>query len=137
MGYLNFEFDYETGTLHVDSLSRKSLNMNDDETTVAEHFITVIHNAAPDIPVRIERRSNDYVSLFTGEFDFLRFKYSPRSRWLSVDTFGLNLSPDDIRFAAQKKKTARHWKAEIKDLSALQEFDDLVISSCLSCAARE
>lgn len=82
--------------------------------------------------VVVERRSDDYLSVVCENNDFLRFKLTPRTKWLS-----LNL-PRDLRkqyesddlFAAQKKKSAIHWKATITDASDVDKFKDLIIAAC-------
>ena len=82
--------------------------------------------------VVIERRSDDYLSVVCENNDFLRFKLTPRTKWLS-----LNL-PRDLRkqyesddlFAAQKKKSTIHWKATITDASDVDKFKDLIIAAC-------
>lgn len=82
--------------------------------------------------VVIERRSDDYLSVVCENNDFLRFKLTPRTKWLS-----LNL-PRDLRkqyesddlFAAQKKKSAIHWKATITDVSDVDKFKDLIVAAC-------
>ena len=120
----------ENGKLYVCSQFDKELNANDDELLIAEHFVAVITAVKPDAIIELDRRSDNYLSLCFGENDFLRFKYSERARWLSIDTTYLDLSEDDPRFAAQKNKKQRHWKATIEDMSALVNFDGLVISAC-------
>jgi len=82
--------------------------------------------------VVIERRSDDYLSVVCENNDFLRFKLTPRTKWLS-----LNL-PRDLRkqyesddlFAAQKKKSAIHWRVTITDASDVDKFKDLIVAAC-------
>lgn len=109
---------------------QKDLNANEKEMLVAEHFISVINAAKPDVVVTLERRSDNYLSLCLKENDFLRFKYTDRTKWLSIDTTYLNLEEDDERFVAQKNKRQRHWKAMIEDISMLSAFDELAVSAC-------
>lgn len=129
MNGISIGFDPENG-IFVTSQFEKELNMNDDEAKIAEHFISVTRAAVPAAPLSIERRSLDYISLCVGVNDFLRFKYTTRARWLSVDIIGLCISPDDPRFMAQKNKRQRFWKAKIDNTSSLSVFDDIVIASC-------
>lgn len=107
----------------------KKLSINDNEKRIVQHFIDVIRGVYPGSAVTVEQRSNDYISLCCGQGDFLRVKYSDRARWLSVAVCGLDISPDDPRFAAQTKKTARFWKGNVPDLSAISLFDDVAIAS--------
>ncbi len=129
MNGISIGFDPESG-VYVTSQFEKELVMNDDEQKIAEHFIAAIRAAAPAALLSLERRSTDYISLCVGVNDFLRFKYTPRARWLSIDTIGLCVSSDDSRFSAQKNKNQRFWKAKIDNISDLSVFDDLVIASC-------
>jgi len=109
---------------------QKDLNANEKEMLVAEHFTSVINAAKPDVVVTLERRSDNYLSLCLKENDFLRFKYTDRTKWLSIDTTYLNLEEDDERFVVQKNKRQRHWKAMIEDISMLSAFDELAVSAC-------
>lgn len=129
MGGISIGFDPKNGVF-VTSQFEKDLVMNDDEKEIAEHFIVAIRAAAPAAPLSLEQRSFDYISLCVGANDFLRFKYTPRARWLSIDIIGLGVSPDDPRFIVQKNKNQRFWKAKIDNISNLSAFDDLVIASC-------
>ena len=122
---------YENGVLTVKSQFDKDLNASEDDLLISEHFISGIKSKYPDASVSLERRSDNYLSLCCGPNDFLRFKYTPRARWLSVAALNLDISPDDPRFAAQKNKGVRFWKANICDISDLDRFDDVVISSYL------
>ena len=129
MGAINIGID-ENGKLYVHSQFEKKLNANEEELLIAEHFVSAIARAKPDVSVSLERRSENYLSLCVSENDFLRFKYSERAKWISIDTTYLNLSEDDLRFAAQKNKRQRHWKAIICDLSELADYDELVVMAC-------
>lgn len=120
----------DQGKPFVRSQFQKDLNANEKELLVAEHFISVINAAKPNIVVTLERRSDNYLSLCLKENDFLRFKYTDRTKWLSIDTTYLDLKEDDERFVTQKNKKQRHWKATIDDISMLQAFDELAVLAC-------
>ena len=128
MGVITLGFDSSSGAF-VKSQFDKDLNINDDEKHIANHFMSVIFDKHPSATLSIEQRSNNYISLCSGRYDFLRFKYTDRARWLSIDAIPAQISEDDPRFSAQTNKRARHWKAKIKDLSELSSFDDLVIAA--------
>lgn len=93
---------------------QKDLNANEKELLVAEHFISVINAAKPDVVVTLERKSDNYLSLCLKENDFLRFKYTDRTKWLSIDTTYLNLEEDDERFVAQKTRNRGTGKQRSK-----------------------
>lgn len=122
---------YENGVVTVKSQFDKELNASEDDLKISEHFISVIRNEYLDASVSLERRSDNYLSLCCGLNDFLRFKYTDRARWLSVAVLNLDISPDDPRFAAQKNKNVRFWKANIRELSDLNQYDDVVVASYL------
>ncbi len=106
----------------------KDLNPTPEESD----FLSLVLPWLPAASVVVERRSDDYLSVICGNNDFLRFKLTPRTKWLS-----LNL-PFEIRdnykesplFAAQKKKSAIHWKASLSSLSDVENYKDLIIASC-------
>lgn len=118
------------GQPYMRSHIEKDLNANEKELFVAEHFISVIKAAKPDMKVTLERRSENYLSLCVGENDFLRFKFTDRTKWISIDTTYLDLAEDDERFTAQKNKRQRHWKAAIDNILSLSDFDELVVAAC-------
>lgn len=120
----------ENGKTFVKSQFDKSLDATPEELQIANHFIEILKIRKPDTPVVLKRRSDIYLSLCSGDNDFLRFKYTSRSRWISVDADSANLSAEDPRFSAQKDKGQRHWKANISDLSALSSFDQNVVDAC-------
>lgn len=130
MNGISIGFDYEKGEAVIKSQFDKDLNLTDDDKAIADHFIQIIGKSAPAAHVTLERRADEYLSLCVGDNDFLRFKYTPRARWISVAVWGLDISPDDPRFSAQKNKQARFWKASIRDVSDLSDFDDVVVASC-------
>ena len=106
----------------------KELNPTDEESD----FLARVLPLLPAASVVVERRSDDYLSIVCDNNDFLRFKLTPRTKWLS-----LNL-PFDVRdqykesplFAAQKKKTAIHWKGALLSVSDVDKYKDLIIMSC-------
>ena len=128
MGVINIGYDPEKG-ITVKTQFEKELNINDSERFIADHFIAVINSRDPSANLSVERRSDNYLSLCSGQYDFLRFKYSDRARWLSIDAIPAGIDENDPLFSAQKNKRQRHWKAIITDLSALSAFDEYVYSA--------
>lgn len=107
----------------------KELNPSADEC----EFLSRVLSFLP-VTVSVERRSNDYISVICENNDFLRFKLSPRTKWLSLN-LPSELRPDYIEsplFAAQKKKNVVHWKATLSAVSDVDAYKDLIISSCRS-----
>jgi hypothetical protein len=133
MNGISIGFNPEGG-VYVTSQFETDLNASSDDMRIADHFIDLIRQRSPAAALTLERRADDYLSLCTGEMDFLRFKYTPRARWISIDVSGLDVQVDDPRFAAQKNKNQRFWKASITDLSDLASFDDAVFGAFLKCS---
>jgi hypothetical protein len=121
-----------TGSVEVSCLFDKDLNINENE----ERAFNIISSFLPsDLLefISIERRSKDYISMFCGENDFLRLKYSDRSKWISLrlpaDIAAKNI--DNPLFAAQQNKNQFHWRAKLNSLDDLSLFKDFVVSSCV------
>ncbi len=120
--------------LKYGSAARGSWEKELNPTPEESDFLAVVLPLLPAANVVVERRSDNYLSVVCGNNDFLRFKLTPRTKWLS-----LNL-PREIRsdykesplFASEKKKTAIHWKAALTSLSDVDKYKDLIIASCRS-----
>mgnify|MGYP004527796267 FL=1 len=129
---ISFSVNSQTGKVEIESIFDKDLNANSDE----EAAFKIIYSFLPcDLldHVFIERRSKDYISMFCGANDFLRLKYSTRSKWLSLrlphDVATLNV--DNPLFSAQTNKNQLHWRGNLQSLDDLKLFKDLIISSCV------
>ena len=84
--------------------------------------------------LRLDKRSDNYTSLIYGEYnDFLRFRLSARTKWLSLrlpsDIKASNM--DNSLFDAQKNKKQLHWKAKLNSLKDVAIFKDFIIASCI------
>lgn len=129
---ISFSANSQTGKIEIESVFDKALNMNPDE----EAAFKIIYSFLPcDLLDRVfvERRSKDYISMFCGVNDFLRLKYSAKSKWLSLrlprDVALLNF--DNPLFAAQINKNQLHWRGNIKKLDDLKMYKDLICASCV------
>lgn len=81
----------------------------------------------------IERRSKDYLGVVIGWNDFMRFKYSDRAKWVSLDLPKdiADANRDNPIFAAQRNKAQRHWKAYISSLDDLDGLAPFITASCI------
>lgn len=131
MGIISIGFDESKGP-YIQSAFNKELGMNENEKYIADHFISVVIENESSANISIERRSDNYLSLCSGRYDFLRFKYSDRARWLSIDAASAKIEEDDPRFTAQKNKRTRHWKSNIHDLTEINNFDELVLAAYIN-----
>ena len=112
----------------VSSLLHKELTMTSEEKQIMEHFIRLIKNEEPDIVLQVEQRSSNYASLCKDMNDFLRVKWTDHSHWISIAAPSGH-PEDDPLFAAQKNKRQRHWKAELRSLDELSDFDAIVLEA--------
>lgn len=127
----------DTGAILEDFLDgidlfEKDLNMNAEE----EKMVKIILSFLPsDISQQIvvKRRSESYISLFYGENNFLRLKYSKKAKWVSLflphDLATAN--KDNPLFAAQKNKNQFHWRSDLKALDDLYSLRDFIVASCV------
>lgn len=108
------------------------LELSSLETDFVARLSEILHNHPAYSLLVLERRSDNYVSLVIGYNDFLRFKYSSRAKWVSLDlpSSVASKNKDNPIFAAQKNKDQRHWKAEIASLDDLDKMADFIIASC-------
>lgn len=106
----------------------KELTPSPEETT----FIKFVFSLFPVNSVSVDKRSNNYLSIIFQNNDFLRFKLTSNTKWISLD-LPYELRPKYINsplFAAQSKKTVRHWKAKLNTVSDMEKYKELIIASC-------
>lgn len=131
---ISFSFDAKTKSVSVDSVLDKELNINDDEKDVIKIIFSFLTPPQENLDnFSIERRSNNYISIFFGKNDFLRLKYSERAKWISL-RLPRSLAKNNIEnplFAAQSNKNQQHWRADIKSLDDLYLLKDFIIASCV------
>lgn len=107
------------------------------EKKICEQVIELLSNYYDKDKFGIENRSQDYTSLIFCDNDFFRVKYTDRSRWISIRLAKEDRNEDDPRFAAQKKKTQLHWKADITSAEDINKFEDVLINACKSFMGTE
>ena len=129
MNGISINVDKVTGTVEIKSQFYKDLNATPDDLAIVEHFTQLIHQKCQSNDVTLERRSNAYLTLLHGDRDFLRFKYTDRTKWLSVAVDGPYISNDNPLFVTHKNKNERFWKSPISDLSDLQKYDEIVLAA--------
>jgi len=129
---ISFSVDTDSGEFKVESAFDKELNINSDEETALNIIFSFLPHSLL-VYIRIERRSKDYISMFCGANDFLRLKYSLRSKWISLrlprDISRLNV--DNPLFSAQSNKNQQHWRGNLKSLDDLKLFSDFISASCV------
>lgn len=82
----------------------------------------------PDFPIRIEQRSQDYLSMMVGEHsDFLRFKCTERTKWFTVCLSPIKRKEPGIETRFNScKTTIIHWKVKLKTVDNLIDFRDII-----------
>lgn len=110
-----------------------SIDLSDAEQKLLDKISQFLSHNSHFSNLRIEERSSNYRSLCLGYNDFLRFKFTPRSKWISLrlpSHIAKNHRENPL-FAAQKNKAQLHWKAEIESITDLDKFEDLIVASCV------
>lgn len=129
-GVITIGYDFENKKVILTQPREVSLN------PIETRAIEIILNFFPPSEVskiHLEKLSDNYTSAFYGENnDFLRFKFTDRTKWLSI-----RLSAKDMKenlsnplFSAQSNKKQLHWKAKISDLSELDNFKTFILNAC-------
>lgn len=129
---ITFTVNTKTGESSVASVFDKELNPNESESKLIEIVLSFLPTEISR-HITLERRSKNYISMFYGANDFLRLKYSPRSRWISL-RIPYELSLTNINnplFAAQSNKKQLHWKANLNSFDDLNSLKDFIIASCV------
>lgn len=125
---------YENNSFSISSSFNKDLNMSPLEKDASEIFMSLICDSVDCSKVHFERKSDSYISMIYGEYnDFLRFKISERTKWLSIrlckeDCYANIENP---LFSAQKNKKQFHWKSQFSSLSDLENYKSFLINACL------
>lgn len=125
---------FENGSVSISSSFDKELNMSSLEEAFSKTIISLLSDSVDTSQIRLERRSDAYVSMFYGEYnDFLRFKLSEKTKWISI-----RMSRDDQLenidnplFSAQKNKKQFHWKSQIADIEDFSIYKSFLVNACL------
>lgn len=128
---ITFSINTETGEVTIDSVFNKELNINKDEQKLVGIVLSFL-SADKAKEVRLERRSKNYITMFYKNNDFLRFKYTERAKWISLDLpYELSsTNMDNPLFAAQANKNQIHWRADLNSLNDLNLLKDFIVASC-------
>lgn len=124
---------YSSVSIEKTDIPHDGAELTEMENNFVIKVSKILQNSPAHSKLVLERRSDNYLSLVLGSNDFLRFKYSKRAKWISLD-LPLNLreyNQHNSIFDAQKNKGQRHWKALISSLDDLDAMADLIIASCV------
>lgn len=130
---IQISFDFEN-MVPIVGEPVKELSLFADEENLLKIVIGFLADSVDISMVGVEKRSNDYTSLIYGGLnDFLRFKYSPRTKWISLRLPAAiqKENMENTLFAAQKNKKQLHWKSSLSSLSDLEALKPYIIASCV------
>ena len=133
MGPIEIGFDMESMSITVGP-PPKELCLTTDEEKLLEIVMGFLANSVDILMVGVEKRSYDYTSLIYGGLnDFFRFKYTSRTKWVSL-RLPISIQKENMGnplFAAQKNKNQLHWKSSLSSLSDLEALKPYIIASCV------
>lgn len=111
----------------------KELDMNDEEAQAFSIFQSLLSEKVDVSKLILERRSYSYISVIYNEHDVIRFKFTSRTKWISIrlTESDRKTNVDNPLFAEQKNKNQLHWKAKLHDLEDIGKFKDFIISACI------
>lgn len=107
------------------------LSLTDKEIVLIETVKKIIADTPYVNLFGIDRRSKGYITLLCGNNDFMRFNYSARAFWISLD-IPLDIKKRNIDsplFSAQINKRQRHWKSSITSIDEIDKLKDFIIAS--------
>lgn len=87
--------------------------------------LSIIRESLPEsADVRVERRTDGYLTLITGEYgDFCRLKATDRAKWVSLDLWGATDEiKNDDRLQIVKNQNQRHWKIPLSCVADLEKY---------------
>lgn len=84
----------------------------------------------------LERRSENYLTLVAGEYDFCRLKATERTRWISLDMWRCSESiKNSEKLKNVSNKNQRHWKIKLSDINDIRNYADILVASFESSIA--
>lgn len=102
------------------------------EQKVCEYFISKLSSGREISKFKIERRADEYLSLFYGNNNFLRVKYTEKSKWISffLSNEDRVIYKDSPLFDMTEDKNTLHWKARIYSFDVLKNFIEIADHAC-------
>lgn len=104
-------------------------SLTPEEKEVAAYYTNMLKIRKPETPVKVEKRASEYTGLYTGWYNFVRFKCGEKVNWIMIDPY--HLPKDKTAADFWMSVSRRMWKATFKDLNDLKRYDDLVVMACV------
>lgn len=127
----NFEIFFESGVAGCRcsfDRTKEPVLLNQYEATA----LSIIKESLPEsADVRVERRTDSYLTLITGEYgDFCRLKATDRAKWVSLDLWN---AADEIkkdgRLQIVKNQNQRHWKIPLSCVGDLERYSVFIVAA--------
>lgn len=109
-----------------------SYSLNEYEKNAIQLIEKVVSLYDCNSQLHIEQRSNNYLSVLNSANgnDFLRLKFSDRTKWISLSMWGCDESiQNDVRFSHIENKNQRHWKIPLESVNDIANYSDAIIES--------
>ena len=113
----------------------RDINLNDDEKSFVAIIFDMLKDNVDVSKLRVTRKSDNYATIEVQKsdyfFDLIRFKYTERTKWISIllcNNDREKYSGDPL-FEAQKKKTQFHWKSKMNSLNDLYKYKELLVNA--------
>lgn len=131
---VNIASSEDIPTYSDDNIYKQHLSLSDREISVIEVVKSYLSDSPHYSDFAVEIRSDNYITLLCGENDFMRFKYSPRTFWVSL-RLPYDVAKSNINnplFAAQQNKNQLHWKSSINSFDEIKELKEFIILSFIN-----
>ena len=102
------------------------------EEEICQYFISHLSSNHDKNKFSIEHRSEEYTSLFYGNNNFIRIKYTPESKWISISPSNEDrvIHINNPLFDMQLNKNQSHWKSKIFSKEDLDKYLDIANNAC-------
>jgi len=133
-GAISISYDSKNGSFSISS-GHGNPEINEDEKALFENVQEILKDHPGLSKSKLEKRSSNYTSIVCGSegwSDFMRFKFSPRAKWISIRIANEDVDAyrENPLFDAQKNKNQAHWKAAISSVNDVFKFSDLIKNAC-------
>lgn len=108
------------------------IDTDKEEEIICHYFIDHLSDIKDKSKFKIEHRSKDYTTLFYGNNDFMRVKYSALAKWISfsLSEYDRHKYENDPLFDLTQKKSSIHWRASINSHDDLFKFLQIAEHAC-------
>lgn len=117
----------------VAAIPAPGLQLTDMEFSLVQKISSILSTNPNYDNLQIVERSSNYYSIVLGMNDFLRFKFTSRSKWISL-RLPSSIMAENISnplFTAQKNKAQLHWKAELSTIDDVNNLSDFILAACI------